>query len=68
MPLGSSNPKYEYTMNGTKLKAVTEETDVGVIVQNNLKPSKQCQRAANTATGVLKTIWRNFYFREKKYI
>jgi hypothetical protein len=48
-------------MNGRKLKTVTEETDVGVIVQYNLKPSKQCQRAANTATGVLKTIWRNFY-------
>jgi hypothetical protein len=66
MHIGASNPKYEYTMNGTKLKAVTEETDVGVIMQNNLKPSKQCQRAANTATRVLKTIWRNFYYRDKK--
>jgi hypothetical protein len=66
MHIGASNPKYEYTMNGRKLKTVTEETDVGVIVQYNLKPSKQCQRAANTATGVLKTIWRNFYYRDKK--
>jgi hypothetical protein len=45
---------------------VAEETDIGVIVQSNLKPGKQCQRAANVATGVLKTIWRNFYYRDKK--
>jgi hypothetical protein len=35
-------------------------------MQNNLKPSKQFQHAANVATGVLKTIWRNFYYRDKK--
>jgi hypothetical protein len=66
MHIGANNPKYVYTMDGKQLKAVTDETDVGVIVQNNLKPAKQCQRAANTATGVLKTIWRNFHYRDKK--
>jgi hypothetical protein len=66
MHVGANNPKYEYTMDGKKLTAVTEETDVGVVVQSNLKPAKQCQRAANTATRVLKTIWRNFYYRDKK--
>jgi hypothetical protein len=66
MHVGGTNPKYDYTMDGKMLKVVTEETDVGVIVQDNLKPGKQCQRAANTATGVLKTIWRNFYYRDKK--
>jgi hypothetical protein len=66
MHVGRTNPKYDYTMHGINLKVVTEETDVGVIVQDNLKPGKQCQRAANVAYGVLKTIWRNFHYRDKK--
>jgi hypothetical protein len=66
MHVGRTNPNYDYTMHGKTLKVVSEETDVGVIVQSNLKPGKQCQRAANVATGVLKTIWRNFHYREKK--
>jgi hypothetical protein len=45
---------------------VEEETDVGVIMQKNLKPTKQCHKAANTATGVLRTIQRNFHYRDKK--
>jgi hypothetical protein len=44
---------------------VDDETDVGVIVQNNMKPAKQCQKAANTAAAVLKTVQRNFHFRDK---
>jgi hypothetical protein len=66
MHVGRTNPNYDYTMHGKTLKVVSEETDVGVIVQSNLKPGKQCQRAANVATGVLKTIWRNFHYKEKK--
>jgi hypothetical protein len=66
MHVGRSNPRYSYSMNGVQLKTVEEETDVGVIVQSNLKPAKQCQVAANKANGVLKTIWRNFYCRDKR--
>jgi hypothetical protein len=66
MHVGRTNPRYEYKMDGIALKVVEEETDVGVIVQDNLKPHKQCQKSANIAMGVLKTIWRNFYYRDKK--
>jgi hypothetical protein len=66
MHVGRTNPQYEYKMNDKVLKAVEVETDVGVLVQNSLKPGKQCQKAANVATGVLKTIWRNFSYRDKK--
>jgi hypothetical protein len=66
MHVGRSNPKYSYSMNGVQLKQVEEETDVGVIVQSNVKPAKQCQTAANKANGVLRTIWRNFQCRDSK--
>jgi hypothetical protein len=66
MHVGRSNPQHENRMNGKLLKVVDVETDVRVLVQDNLKPGKQCQKAANTATGVLRTIWRNFNYRDKK--
>jgi hypothetical protein len=56
MHVGRNNPCHDYYMNGIKLKVVEEETDVGVIVQKSLNPTKQCQKASNTATGVLRTI------------
>jgi hypothetical protein len=68
MHVGRSNPGYEYSMNGKTLRAVSEETDIGVIVQSNLKPGKQCQRAANVATGVLKQYGATFTTEIKKYI
>jgi hypothetical protein len=66
MHIGRTNPKYEYKMDGVTLKVVEAETDIGVIVQDNLKPHRQCQKSANAAMGVLRTIWRNFHYRDKK--
>jgi hypothetical protein len=65
MHVGRNNPRYEYFIDGVRLKVVEEENDVGVIVQSNLKPAKQCQKAANTAGAVLRTVQRNFHFRDK---
>jgi hypothetical protein len=65
MHVGRNNPKYDYYMSGIKLKVVEDETDVGVIMHNDLKPAKQCQKAAKTAAAVLKTVQRNFHFRDK---
>jgi hypothetical protein len=52
-------------MDGKKSRVVEDETDVGIVIQQNLKPAKQCQRAANTAGAVLRTVQRNFHFWEK---
>jgi hypothetical protein len=65
MHIGRANPGYKYHMNGTELKEIEEETDVGVIVHKTLKPSKQCDRAANTAGAVLRLIQRNFHYRDR---
>jgi hypothetical protein len=39
--VGHSIPT-EYFLNGTRLKSVTEERDLGVLISNDLKPTKQC--------------------------
>jgi hypothetical protein len=65
MHVGRNNPGYDYYMNGIRLNVVEQETDVGVIIQKDLKTTKQCHKATNTATGVLRTIQRNFHFRDK---
>jgi hypothetical protein len=66
MHVGRNNQKYKYYMNGEELKTVEEETDVGVIIHNMLKPAKQCERAANTAGAVLRLIGRNFHYRDRR--
>jgi hypothetical protein len=66
MHVGRNNPGYDYYMNGIKFKVDEEETDVGVIVQKSLKPTRQCQKAANTSMAVLRSVQRNFHYRDKQ--
>ena len=52
MHIGNNNinEKYEsYKMNGKLLEEVTEELDLGVIMQNDLKCSSQCIKTVKTA-------------------
>jgi hypothetical protein len=63
--VGHGNAKMEYKMEGQALKTVVEETDVGVLVRDNLKPSAQCARAAKTAQAVLGQLIRAFHYRDR---
>ena len=65
MHVGANNPQHEYFMFGDKLNKTNEEKDVGVIIQSNLKPSKQCAEAARKANQVLRQIMRAFHYRDK---
>jgi hypothetical protein len=65
MHVGHNNPGYDYFMQGTKLAVIEEEKDVGVIIHKSLKPSRQCQKAASTATGVLYQLKKNFHYRDR---
>ena len=65
MHVGSGNPQHEYFMFGDKLNATNEEKDVGVIIQSNLKPSKQCAEAARKGNQVLRQIMRAFHYRDR---
>jgi len=49
MHLGLNNVKAKHEINGKYLEEVTEERDLGVIMQSDLKCSKQCLKAVSTA-------------------
>jgi hypothetical protein len=55
-------------MNGAVLEEVTDERDLGVVLQNDLKCNKQCLKAVNTANRVLGMIKRSFSVRDKDVI
>ena len=65
--VGRQNTEHEYRMCGQVLEKVEEERDIGVIVHKSLKPTRHCQKAAGTATGVLRQILKNFHYRDKRY-
>ena len=65
MHLGKNNPKHQYTMNNIPMISSTEEKDVGVLVTDNLKPSKHCAQVAQKANQVLGQMTRAFHFRDR---
>ena len=65
MHVGSRNPGFKYYMEGVELAEVDEERDIGVLIHKSLKPAKQCEKVARTATAVLGQLTRNFHFRDR---
>lgn len=63
--IGNNNPQQKYYMNGIELETTDQEKDIGVIINGNLKPAKQCQKSAATAGVVLRQIAKNFHYRDK---
>ena len=68
MHFGTGNTKASYSMGGAVLQVVNCEKDLGVLVQNNLKVSQQCVKAAKTGNRVLGMISRTFQYRSKSVI
>ena len=62
---GHRNPKFEYTMNNTKIKQCDNERDIGVTVSSNLKPSNHCHDIARKANFALNQILKCFHYRDK---
>ena len=62
------NVYHNYSMNGENLQAVSEETDLGIIISSDLKPSKQCICAVKKANMhmTLGMIKRHIVSRDKK--
>ena len=53
MHLGKKNVKEEYTMEGTVLETTAAEKDIGVMIQDSLKPSLHWAKTAAKANRVL---------------
>ena len=68
MHMGNSNIETKYEMGGKELEVVMEEKDLGVIVCDKFKVSKQCLKAANKGNQVLGMIARTFGTRKKKLL
>ena len=66
--VGRTNPKFKYYLNGEELEAVKEEKDLGVYIEDSLKPSKQCAAAAKSANFALGQLQRSFHYRKKAYL
>ena len=66
--IGYRNQKAQYTMNGTQLKDVDSEVDLGVTTSSNLKPSQQCSEVVKKANKVIGLIGRSFEYKSKNTI
>ena len=51
--IGKNNSRYKYLVNWVVLEASDKEKDVGVIIQEDLKPKKQCASAAAKSNSIL---------------
>ena len=68
MHIGRSNSWAVYTMKGTAIESTDTERDIGIIVHNSLKPTKQCAEASRIAQAVLGQIARAFHFRNRTFV
>ena len=65
--IGHKNAYCDYSMNVEILQSVTEETDLGIVFSNDLKPSKQCVIAVKKANLTLGMIKRHIVSRDKNH-
>ena len=64
MHFGKDNPKQEYTMGGIALESSKQEKDLGVLIDDNLKPKAQCAKAATKANMILGKLIRGCTWRD----
>ena len=68
MHMGGRNKKYDYEIGGKRLRLTEEEKDLGVIIHQSTKPSRQCTESATKANRILGLIKRTVVSREKNII
>ena len=66
MHLGKDNPNFPYYVNGTEIKTVTTEKDIGFWVTNDLSTTTHVHKARSRALGEIARIKRNLSFIDKK--
>ena len=68
MHIGKHNQKHDYVLNNKNLKKSEFEKDLGVLVSNDLKPSRHVAAVALKANKVVGIIKRNFEYLDKETI
>ena len=66
MHIGRNNNGATYSMRGTVLNTTAAERDIGVKVDNGLRPTQQCKEAANRANNVLYQLTKAFHYRDRR--
>ena len=66
--VGRNNSKAIYEIKGKDLEVVVEVKDLGVIVSDDMKVSKQCHKAAKKGNQVLGLIARTFSCKSSKIV
>ncbi len=68
MHLGSKNSNAEYMMDGTILESVTEEKDLGVLIDDELKFHKYSSAAISKANQNMGIVKRTFDTLDKELL
>ena len=68
MHVGRGVTSNEYFMHASKLIDVDNECDLGVIIQNDLKVSSQCNKVCKTANRILGMISRTFIYKSESIL
>lgn len=66
--VGRANPKSNYVLCGEAITERSVEKDLGVLVTNDLKFSKQCLAAESKAQKILGYVRRQFRYRNKQSV
>ena len=66
MHLGKNNPGFPYYVNGTQIKPVTVEKDIGFWIADDLSSKTHIHKARCKALGEISRIKRNFSFIDKR--
>ncbi len=66
MHVGINNDNVKYLMNGVELSVTSTETDLGVMVSDDLKPSNQCSKVVKTVNKLVGFIGRTFEHKSEK--
>ena len=63
--MGKNNMSHKYRIGGVEVPNHQEERDIGVIIHDSLKPSRQCAESARKANAVLGQLTRSFHYRDR---
>ena len=64
--MGKNNENRDYRMQGVILERVTQEKDLGVVIDMGGKQAAQCQAAIGKANGVFGCIRRGIIYKSKE--